>query len=180
MLGDHLRPDIGEGPHYFINGMDVGFGAHTARNFTTVPKFVKGLAAYFAAIFKTMIQYPLIRLKVQLDDQPPFEQTTTMTAISNGRCFGNGFWVCPDASPQDGLFDLMVAEAISRMTILSLIPKITKGAHTHEPVIKMYRARRVVLDSQAPLLVEADGELPYLETHHLELEVLPARLRLVV
>jgi diacylglycerol kinase (ATP) len=180
MLGDHLRPDIGDGPHYFINGMDVGFGAHTARNFTTIPKFVKGLSAYVAAILKTLIQYPVVRLRMQLDDQPPFEQATTMTAITNGRCFGNGFWVCPEASAQDSLFDLMVAEAINRRTILRLVPKLAKGAHTHEPEIKMYRARRVVLDSQEPLLVEADGELPYLETHHLELEILPGRLRLVV
>jgi diacylglycerol kinase (ATP) len=180
MLGDHLRPDIGEGAHYFVNGMDVGFGAHAARNFTTVPRFLKGMSAYLAAIFKTMIQYPIIRLSVQLDDQAPFQQTTTMTAITNGRCFANGFWVCPDASPDDGLFDLMVTQAVSRLTILRLIPKITKGSHTNEPVLKMYRARRVVLDSQAPLLVEADGELPYLETHHLELDILPRKLRLIV
>ena len=180
MLGDHLRPEMGKGAHYFINGMDVGFGALAAYNFTITPKFIKGMAAYFAAILKTMVAYPTLHLRIQLDDQPAFEQATTMTAITNGRCFGNGFWVCPEAEANDGLFDLMVAQAVSRRTILRLIPKITKGTHTHELVIKMLRARRVVLESQAPLMIEADGEIPYLETHRIELEILPQKLRMIV
>ncbi len=178
MQGDHLRPDLGSGPHYLANGMDVGFGALATLNFLTIPRFLKGMTAYTAAILKTMIAYPTLRIRIQLDDQPFFEQTTTMTAVTNGRCFANGFWVCPQAQADDGLLDLMVADAVSRLTILNLIPKITKGTHTAEPVLKMLRARRVVIESDAPLVVEADGELPYLETHRLELTVLPRVMRL--
>lgn len=180
MLGDHLRPDLGTGPHYFVNSLDVGFGAHASRNFTTIPRFLKGLSAYLAAIFKTMVNYPVVHLRVQLDDQPPFEQATTMTVVSNGRCFGNGFWVCPDARPDDGLLDVMLADAIGRATILRLIPKLMNGTHVSEAVVKFKRARRVVLESDAPLIVEADGELPYLETHRLEITLLPGVLRLIV
>jgi len=180
MLGDHLRPELGDGPHYFLNVIDVGFGAHTNQAFTTQPKFLRGMAAYMAAILVTMINYPVVHLRIQLDDGVPFEQSTTMTAVANGRCFGNGFWVCPDAKADDGLFDLMVAQAVNRLTILRLIPKFTKGTHTAEPVLRMLRSRRVVLDSDAPLIVEADGEVPYLETHHLELEILPKKLRIIV
>jgi len=180
MTGDNLRPDLTPGAHYFMNGMDVGFGALGARNFTTIPRFIKGKAAYVAAVLKTMIDYPTINLSLQIDDQPAFEQSTTMTAITNGRCFANGFWVCPQAQADDGLFDLMIADSVSRRTILGLIPKIMQGTHTAEPVIKMKKARRVVLDSVEPLVVEADGEIPYLETHHIELEILPKKLRLLV
>ena len=180
MEGDHLRPEIGDGPHYFLNSMDVGFGALAAQNFTTTPKYLKGMSAYLAAIFKTLIDYPTLHLRIQLDDQPPFEQSTTMTAITNGRCFGNGFWVCPDARADDGLFDLMVAQNVSRFTILRMIPKFMQGTHVNEPVLRMYRARRVVLESEAPLVVEADGEIPYLETHRLELDILPKKVRLIV
>jgi diacylglycerol kinase family enzyme len=126
------------------------------------------MSAYLATVLKTMLDYPRLKLKVQLDDQPTFDQATVMAAITNGRCFGNGFWVCPDALADDGLFDLMIADEVGPLTILGLIPKFMKGTHLNEPIIKMYRARRVTLESTSPLLVEADGEMPYTETHHLE------------
>lgn len=180
MQGDHPRFEAEGCPHYFVNGMDVGFGAHAARNFTTIPSVLKGFSAYLAAILKTMINYPILHLRIKLDDKQPFDQSTTMTAITNGRCFANGFWVCPEARPDDGLLDLMVADGVGRLTILRMIPKIQTGTHLHEPVIKMYRAKQVELDSQAPLLVEADGEIPYLETHHIKIELLPKRMRVFV
>ncbi len=180
MVGDPPGRDQPGGVRYFMNGLDVGFGAHAARNFTTIPSYLTGMSAYMATVLKTMVAYPKVHLRVQLDDQPPFEQDTTMTAITNGRCFANGFWVCPQAEADDGLLDLMLAQAVSRATIMRLIPKIMKGTHLHEPVIKMLRARRVVLESREPLLVEADGELPYLATRRLEVEVLPSKLRVFV
>ena len=106
ILGDHLRPEMNDVPHYFMNGMDVGFGAQSALNFRTLPKFLTGMSAYLAAVLKTMIDYRIPHVRIQLDDQRPFEQSTTMTAITNGRCLGNGFWVCPDARADDGLFDV--------------------------------------------------------------------------
>ena len=167
-------------PHYYINSLDVGFGARGSLNFRTIPKFLSGLPAYLAAVIKTMIDYPIPRLRIQLDDQPAFEQATTITAVMNGRCFGNGFWVCPEARADDGLFDVMVAQALGRAAILRLIPKIMKGTHTDEPVLSMHRARRVEIESQEPLLVEADGEFPYLGPHHLKIEILHKKLHMIV
>lgn len=180
ILGDHLSPGLGDGPHYFMNSMDVGFGAQGSLNFRTVPNFLTGFAAYLAAVFKTLVDYPIPHVSLQLDDQPPFEQSTTITAVMNGRCFGNGFWVCPQARADDGWFDLMVAQAVGRFTILRLVPKIMKGAHLNEPVLRMFRARCVVIESREPLLVEADGEFPYLAAHHLEINILHKKLRVIV
>ncbi len=180
IVGDNLRPGYGDGVHYFINGMDVGFGALAAQNLATTPKFLKGMAAYLGAILKTMIDYPSLHLRIQLDDLPPFEQSTTMTVITNGRCFGNGFWVCPNALVDDGLFDLMIAENVSRLTILRMIPKLMNGTHISEPIVRMVQAQRVVLESDAPLIVETDGEIPYLDAHRLALDILPKTVRVIV
>ncbi|HSF83886.1 MAG TPA: diacylglycerol kinase family protein [Anaerolineales bacterium] len=166
--------------HYFMNGMDIGFGAHGVLNFTTIPRFISGFPAYLATVFKTMVRYPLLPVRVQLDDQPPFEQVTAMTAVMNGRCFGSGFWVTPGARPDDGLFEVMVAQGVGRLTILRLVPKFMRGTHLAEKVLRFYQARKVVLESQVPLVVEADGELPYREAHRLVIEILPRKLRVIV
>jgi len=167
-------------PQYFMNGMDIGFGAQAALNFTTVPKFLTGMAAYLAAIMKTLIDYHIPKVSIQIDDQAPFEQSTTMTVVTNGRCFGSGFWVCPDAIVDDGLLNVMVADGIGRVQILSLIPKIMKGAHTNEPILKNFLAKRVVISADESFAVEADGEVPYPQTTHLEVQVLEKKLKVIV
>ena len=178
--GDRPRPELGSGPHYFVNSFDVGFGPKTAQNLTTIPPYFKGLSAYLAAIIKTLIKFPALDLHLQLDDQLPFEQPTTITAVMNGRCLGNGFWFCPEARADDGVFDLMVSEKVGRLTILRMIPKLMRGTHVNEPIVSMYQAQRVVIESKKPIPVETDGEIPYLEARHLELEVLHKRLRVIV
>lgn len=180
MRAGEANADPREGVRYFLNCADVGFGAHTVRNFAGVPDFLTGYPAYLAAVLKTMVDYPSLRLRIQLDDAPAFQQITTLTAVANGRCFGSGFWVCPDALPDDGLFDVMVAQQVGRRTILRLLPKIRRGRHTGDPAVAMHRARRVVLESGEAFLVEADGEMPFQPTRRLELEILSGKLRVIV
>jgi len=180
MSGDQSRSDQDNQPQYFMNGMDIGFGAQTALNFTKIPSFLTGMTAYLAAIMKTLIDYRIPKIRIQIDDQEAFEQSTTMTAITNGRCFGSGFWVCPEAQVDDGLLDVMVTQSVGRLKILHLIPKIMKGTHVNEPILKNYKARRVDIKSQRPFVVEADGEIPYPQTRTLEVQILDKRLRVIV
>ena len=165
---------------YFANGMDIGFGAHGAANVQHVPRFFTGFGAYLGALFLTMVRYPLLRIRLQLDDAPPFELLTAMTAVMNGTTLGGSFRVCPDARPDDGLLDLMIAPDCSRLEILGVVPKLLRGTHVHEPRFRMARAHRVTFESQEPLLVEADGEIAFTGTRSLRVEVLPGALRVLV
>lgn len=162
---------------YFANGMDIGFGAHGARNVRRVPRFLTGLGAYLGALVLTMVKYPLLRLRVQLDDAPAFDFTTAMTAVMNGSTFGGSFHVCPDAKPDDGLLDLLLVEAVGRLEILQLVPKILRGAHAGDPRLRLVRAKRVTIESDEPLLLEADGEIAFEDARRLEIDLLPAALR---
>jgi diacylglycerol kinase family enzyme len=45
--------------------------------------------------------------------------------------------------------------------------------------LRVARARRVAIESDAPLLVEADGEIAFEEARRLEIEVLPGALRVL-
>lgn len=178
--GGLLHPEMVAGPQYFMNGMDIGFGAQTMYNLKHIPRFLTGLTAYLTAVIMTLIDYKIPRLRIQIDNLPPFEQETTLTAIMNGRSFGSGFWVCPEASADDGLFDVLVSEAVDRLNIMRLVPSLMKGEHLHEPVLKIYRVKRIIIESAGPVAVEADGEIPYAEAKKLEIELLPKRLRVFV
>jgi diacylglycerol kinase (ATP) len=171
------RITSGSERRYFANGMDIGFGAHGAANVARVPHFLTGFAAYLGALALTLVRYPLLRVRLQLDDAPPFDLSTAMTAAMNGTTFGGSFRVCPDAKPDDGLLDLLLVDAVGRLEILQLVPKILKGAHAGDPRLRLVRARRVRIESAEPLLVEADGELVLRAAKQVDIELLPRALR---
>jgi len=164
---------------YFANGMDIGFGAHGAANVARVPQFLTGFAAYLGALFLTMLRYPKLTVDLRLDDGTAERLGTAMTAAMNGTTFGGSFRVCPDARPDDGLLDLLIVDAIGRLSILQLVPKILRGAHAGDRRLRMARARRVAIDSAEPLLVEADGELVFHGERRLAVDVLPGALRVL-
>jgi len=164
---------------FFANGMDIGFGAHGAYNIRKVPRVFTGLAAYLGAIALTLVRYPKLEVRLQLDGSAPFVQTTAMTAVMNGRAFGGSFHVCPDACADDGELDLLIAEGIGRLAILGLVPRIMRGTHGGDPRLKLLRAKAVTIESQTPLLVEADGEIAFDDARRLEVEILPGALRVL-
>jgi len=164
---------------WFANGMDIGFGAHAARNLCRVPAVLTGLGAYIGALVITLLRYPRLEVRLQIDDEPPFKQGTTMTAVMNGRAFGGSFHVCPGARADDGLLDLLIAQRVGRLEILGLVPKIMRGTHVNDPRLRLARARRVLIESDDPLLVEADGEIVFEDARRLEIEVRPGALRVL-
>lgn len=165
-------------PQYFTNGMDVGFGARVAKAVRNVP--VTGMAAYLLAIMQVLADYNLPRVKLTLDSGEVIELNTTMLAVTNGRCFGASFWLTPMSHIDDGIFDVLIAKPLGRVGILQIIPLLMKGTHLNHPAVMFRQARKVILESPAPLIVEADGELPFLQARRLEIEILPKRLRVMV
>lgn len=164
---------------YFANGMDVGFGAHGAYNMRKVPAWLTGFGAYLGALVLTMVRYPELSVRIRVDDGEAVAQTTTIAAVMNGRSFGGSFQVCPDACADDGWLDLMISKGCSRLDILGLVPKILRGAHAGDPRLRLARARKVLIESEAPLLVEADGEIAFEDARRLEIAILPGALRVL-
>ena len=164
---------------YFANGMDIGFGAHASRNTRRVPQFLTGLGIYLGALALTLLRYPTLKVRLQLDGGEAYSQSTAMTAVMNGRSFGGSFQVCPEARADDGELDLLIADGVGRLAILGLVPRIMRGTHAGDPRLKLARARRVLIESDAPLLVEADGEIAFEDAQRLEIEVLPGALRVL-
>ena len=180
LVADGPRTAPGQGPLYFINTVDVGFGETVARKVAEVPKFLTGQTMYLAAILKTLADYHSPHITLRLDDQPPIEGPTTMTVIGNGRSFGGGFWFAPEALPDDGLFDVLRLPALSRLDCLGYVPKMAKATHMQDPRARFYRARRIVVDAAQPLGIAVDGDRPFTAATHFELDVLAGKLKLLV
>jgi diacylglycerol kinase (ATP) len=176
VIADHPAPHF-DVAHYFANSMDTGFGANAAMHAHDF-RFLQGMPMYLAAVLKTLVKYSVPRVKVVWDNAR-VEQLSTMIAVANGRCIGGGFWVAPDAHNDDGVFDVMVAEGLGRIGILSLLPKVMRGTHIYDPRVKYVKSTHIVIESLDPLVIESDGEIPFIGARRAEIGILPKRLRVL-
>ena len=165
-------------PHYFMNGTDVGFGALVAKAIRGIS--LTGMAAYLLAVMQVLADYGLPRIKLTLDDSQVIELNTTLTAVTNGRCFGSSFWLTPMAEITDGELNVIIAQALGRVGILRIIPQLMSGTHLNHPAVTFKTARKVVIESADPLIMEADGEMPFRAARRMTVEILPKRLRVMV
>jgi diacylglycerol kinase (ATP) len=105
------------------------------------------------------------------------ETAAMLVTVGNGPSYGGGMRVCPDASFDDGLLDVMVLHDISTMEFLKVFPTVFKGTHVRHPAVEILRGRQVTLEAEG-IVAYADGErfLPL----PLTLEVVPAALTVMV
>jgi YegS/Rv2252/BmrU family lipid kinase len=176
--GNRVVYSLGEErPRYFINAIGIGFDALVALE-TQKITWLTGLPLYLVAVIRTLtLRYRTPHMDILLDGEK-ISQRTTLVAIGNGRCQGGGFWLTPDAEIDDGQFDLAIARQLTRLGILRLLPDVMQGTHVDKEPVTMARARHVTIDTAYPLPVQADGEMLATRATHLEVEVLPRRLRM--
>ena len=98
--------------------------------------------------------------------------------VANGRYFGGGMKMCPDAEPDDGLFDVVSIGDVTKRDLVMTMPKIYRGTHLPHPRAEAFRGRVVTVETDEPVPVELDGEQP--GTTPARFEVLPGALRLRV
>ncbi len=104
-------------------------------------------------------------------------------ALQNGRTYGGGFPVTPDARPDDGLLNICIARGdISKPKTLAVFALATKGKHTGSKYVSFHRARRLKLRFEENAeygmpVCQFDGEVYNAPTY--EFQVLPRELRVL-
>jgi len=171
--------DVGRvNDRYFVNVVGVGFDALASIESLKIQSLLSGLPLYLLAVLITLRQYEVPHITADLDGEK-VSMTMTMLCVANGKREGGGFLIAPDAENDDGLFDICLARGLGRLGILRLLPEVIKGTHVDKEPVTMARAKRVIVDSPDPLPVHADGEIIYTDAHHLEIEIIPRRLRVI-
>ena len=115
----------------------------------------KGPQRYNVAIALELPKFKPLTYEITLDTHS-FTTEAMLIAIGNGRSYGGGMYVCPQAQMHDGLFDVMVLEPVSKVEFLKVFPKVYSGSHITHPKVKIFRSKRVKLIADA--IAYADGE----------------------
>lgn len=171
--------DYPEG-RYFGNGIGVGFDAAVGNEAIKV-RWTRGLPAYLIGVIKTVfLYYNPAQVEIVLDEKEVIKQVSLMISVMNGRRMGGGFQMAPESQPDDGFFDLCIAETASKGRILAMIPHFIRGTQKSLPEIQMKRAKKVSIRSlDRTFPAHADGEFICLDGSSLTLELLPRELEII-
>ena len=115
----------------------------------------KGPQRYNVAIAMELPQFKPLEYEITVDTHS-FTTKAMLIAIGNGRSYGGGMYVCPQAQMHDGLFDVMILEPVSKIEFLKVFPKVYSGSHITHPKVKIFRTKRITLVADA--IAYADGE----------------------
>ena len=167
-----------EGSTWFANIASAGMsGAIAKRINESDSALVGGKVAYAWSTIAVFARWRNAHVQATVDGE---ERSGTMhdVIVANGRYLAGGMKICPDAEPDDGLFDVLLIGDVTKGDLLTTFHKLYRGTHLPHPKAELIRGRVVEIDSPEQLPVELDGEQP--GTTPVRFEVVPRALRLRV
>ncbi len=161
----------------FANVASAGMSGAIAQRANETTKALGGKASYLWATFAVFAGWSAVRTRLTVDDEIRDGRMFDVV-VANGKFFGGGMKMCPDAEPDDGLFDVVTIGDVTKRDLVVTMPKIYRGTHLPHPKAEALRGRVVTIETDEPVPVELDGEQP--GTTPARFEVLPAALRVRV
>lgn len=140
-----------------VNVAHVGLGADAAQG-ATVLKGRLGPLAYPLGALLAGVRDPGWEIEVRVDDAPLGRGAVLMVGIGNGRTIGGGTPLCPDASPEDGLLDVVVVNATGHAERAAFAAALRHGRHLDRHDVHHARGGQVRLSGE-PVCHDVDGEV---------------------
>jgi diacylglycerol kinase (ATP) len=140
---------------HFLNILGMGFSVDEGLAAQKL-KFIGNTAYTLATLWQVLKlkSYPLV---MDIDGEEIRSDNVFIT-ISNSRYTGTHFLIAPDASIDDGLFDITILENLPRHRLLKLFPTIYSGRHVGYKEITIRKAAHINISSPAAMLLGPDGE----------------------
>ena len=167
----------GSGRAYFANVASAGMSGAVAQRANATTKALGGRVSFLWATLAVFARWQNSEVSVELDGERRQGRMLDVV-VANGQYLGGGMRMCPEAVPDDGLFDVLLIGDITKRDLALTLPKVYRGTHLPHPKAEPLRARTVTVDAPVPLPIELDGEQP--GTTPVRLEVVPGALRLRV
>jgi len=180
--GERRRFDVGvcNGVYFnnsFAAGLDAKVTAKAVEYKVTTGR--SGLWLYLSALLHVLFNdLASFRLAVAFDGAPAENHDTLIVAVTIGPTYGGGFYITPDAIPDDGLFDVCMIDPLGLPECLMRLPFVVFGKHTKMKPVHMSRHTSLTIECESPVPAQIDGEV-LLEKRY-ELQILPAAIECVV
>jgi len=162
---------------YFANIASAGMSGAIAKRANKTSKALGGKASYVWATLAVFAHWRASQMTVTVGAETRRAQMHDVI-VANGRYLAGGMKICPEAEPDDGIFDVLLIGDLTKRDLLLTLPKTYRGSHLPHPKAELLRGSTVEIDAEEPLPVELDGEQP--GTTPVQFELVPQALRLRV
>lgn len=170
--------DIGKfDSQIFVNTLGIGFDGLT-NIYAERLKWIRGSLVYTLAALKAIITYRSPRFVMEIDGEK-IEQRLLMITVANGKVEGGNFWLAPDAEIDDGYFDVVVVRAVNRLMLPYYLVRVVLKKHLTLKAVKIIRAKKLSITVHKPVPVHTDGEIMGEKVSHLEIAIIPGKLRVI-
>lgn len=145
---------------YFLNVADFGFGGEVLQRMNQ-DRTSRKASSYLKSTLFTFFHYKNKRIKLKVDGEEIPRGEYLIGAISNGRIFGKGMKIAPNARLDDELFDIILVKGMKAWEFLRNVWKIYAGTHLSHPKISFIQGKRIEAIPEDPgedILIEIDGE----------------------
>jgi len=143
---------------YIDNTIGIGFDAIVTIRSHRLP-IVRGFMMYLVAVLQTIIlNSEPVRMKIESESKN-WDKDVFMLVLANGPREGGGFMMAPAARPDDGVLNYMIADNVSRLMQLRLLPEFMKGTQENFKQVEIGEFKKLSLTSDKPLYIHIDGEI---------------------
>lgn len=162
---------------YFLNITDVGMGGEVAERLSTYSKWMGPLLTYQRAILATLLSYRHRSVQATIDGKA-FSGRIMNFVVANGKYFGSGMGIAPDAEPGDGLFELVILGKISLLDYARNITTVKACKAVIHPELTYTKAREIEVHSEeGPMAIDMDGELAGYSP--MKISIVPSALKII-
>jgi diacylglycerol kinase (ATP) len=170
--------DVGEvNGVLFNNGLGIGFDAEVAAGVAEAPAYLGGFGGYLWSVGRLLWGFECREARLELGGKEVSAETV-LVAVALGTTYGARFRLAPESDLEDGAFDVVWSEEVSRAEILRLIPSVLKGTHLAHPKLHFARAAEVEVSLKKPVPAHVDGEM-LSPARDFRAKVLPRALRVL-
>jgi YegS/Rv2252/BmrU family lipid kinase len=163
-------PNGSPAKRYFLNVSSFGLAASIIERVKSRSSLswlpfdaIRGKASFAVSTLQEVLGIDHITVRVKIDDGEEHLLNTVNFCVANSRFFGGGMMIAPNASLDDGLFDVVNIGDIGTVKVLLNAHTLYRGTHLDLAEVKSRPARRVEVspaDPSTEIHIETDGELP--------------------
>src|SRR5229473_2480551 len=150
-----------ERTHYFCGVAGCGLDSAAARRANQMPRWLRGHGGYALALLPLLLKLPAYSMRltqVNGKDRTEAERLTLLAAFANTQFYGDGMRIAPKADFADGKLDICRISTMNPFELFCMFPTVYFGHHLLSPKVEYSKADRVLVETETPLEIYADGE----------------------
>jgi len=157
---DYVADDGSAASRYFINVGEVGVGARVVEIANRSSKRLGGKATFVLASLRALAGWRDLPIRASFDGAPAEELSVTTLAVANGKYFGGGMMVAPEARLDDGQFHVTIWSGYGFSDFVFKSGSMYDGSHVNLKGTRTLTARTVTVEpaDSRPIGIEVDGE----------------------